>query len=343
MRLRRLFAPLALLLASSLAQAAVGVALVPMPGSEDPITVFYPSSSPARAVERGPFKFQLAEGGTPVRGNGRLIVVSHGSGGSPWTYTDLASRLVEAGFVVAAPLHDGDNWKDMGKVGPPTWRQRPHEVSRTVDAIAADARFASLLSLDKVGGYGMSAGGHTMLTLAGGRWSPSQLLKHCEAHLDDDFPTCVGLATRLRGNALDGLRKGISRMVLRWRLDDSNWYSHHDPRITAVIAEVPFAADFDMASLAKPKSTLGIVQAGQDQWLAPRYHSNQVIKACAGCEVVADVPTAGHGSFLSPPPARQYLSDTAWELLRDPPGFDRALVAPTHDKAVAFFRRQLLN
>lgn len=331
-----------LALAAGAAQAAVGVTQVPMPGSEDPITVFYPSSSPAERVSRKPFELMLALNGTPVRGNGRLIVVSHGSGGSPWTYTDLASRLVEAGFVVAAPLHDGNNWKDMSKVGPPSWKLRPLEMSRAVDALGQDPRLAPLLALDKVGAYGMSAGGHTALTLAGGRWSPSQLLKHCEAHLEEDFPTCVGLATQLRGNALDGVKKSIARMVLRWKLDDTAWYSHTDPRITAVVAEVPLAVDFDMASFTTPKTTLGIVQAGQDKWLAPRFHSGEVIRACPSCEVVADLPTAGHGSLLSPGPPKDYLSETAWELLRDPPGFDRALVAPAHERIASFFRKHLL-
>jgi len=54
--------------------------------------------------------------------------------------------------------------------------------------------------------YGMSAGGHTALTLAGGRWSPARFTKHCEAHIAEDFAACVGLATQLRGNFLEGRR-----------------------------------------------------------------------------------------------------------------------------------------
>ena len=76
--------------------------------------------------------------------------------------------------------------------------------------MARDGRFAPLLSLDRVGMYGMSAGGHTALVLAGGRWSPSVLLKHCEAHLAEDFQTCVGLAARLHGDFLDGVKKWVA-------------------------------------------------------------------------------------------------------------------------------------
>ena len=58
-------------------------------------------------------------------------------------------------------------------------QRRPHEVSRAIDAVAQDRRFAPLLVLDKVGMYGFSAGGHTALSLADGRWSPALFKQHC--------------------------------------------------------------------------------------------------------------------------------------------------------------------
>src|SRR5207244_1062238 len=83
-----------------------------------------------------------------------------------------------AGFVVAMPAHRGDNTKDSGTPGPESWKRRPAEISHAIDAVAQDARFARLLTLDKVGMYGMSAGGHTALSLAGGRWSPARFTQH---------------------------------------------------------------------------------------------------------------------------------------------------------------------
>ncbi|HXD39000.1 MAG TPA: dienelactone hydrolase [Ramlibacter sp.] len=323
-----------------LAYAGVGTTEIAGLEGNGPVTMFYPSSATATPLERGPFKLALALNGPVVQGNGRLVVLSHGSGGSPWVHSDLAQRLVEAGFVVAVPEHDGDNWHDASKRGPASWKRRPSEVSRAIDAVAQDSRFAPLLSLDRVGMYGMSAGGHTALTLAGGRWSPSALLKHCEAHLSDDFQTCVGAATRLRGNFLDAVKIGVAMPIIRHRLDDSAWYSHEDSRVQAIVAEVPFAADFDFQSLAHPRVPLGMVVLGQDQWLAPRFHAGAVLKTCTACEVLADVPLAGHGSLLSPQPTR--LGGIEGELLRDPPGFDRSIVPAAHAAIVGFFRRQLL-
>ena len=331
------------LLALGAAWAQAGVGLTTLPGREGdgPVTVFYPSSAADQPLQRGPYTLQVAEGGAPVRGNGRLVVISHGSGGAPWVHSDLARKLVEAGFTVAFPEHLGDSFRSMADVGPVSWRRRPGEVSRAIDSVAADPRFAAL-AFDKVGMYGMSAGGHTALAMAGGRWSPALLREHCEAHLEDDFATCVGLVTQLHGNFLDGLKKAVALRVIRHRLDNAGWYGHDDKRIQAVVAEVPFAVDFDMQSLANPRMPLGIVQAGQDRWLVPRFHSNAVLKACKTCTLVADVPGAGHGSMLSPPPPRENMSSVAADLLSDPPGFDRTQVPAVHARIAAFFGQHLL-
>lgn len=329
-------------LVAATAHAGLGTSTVPSLDGADPITVFYPTAAADRPTVRGPYTLPMAPDAPPARGNGRLVVISHGSGGGAWTYADLARQLVDAGFVVALPLHQGDNWKSARDAGPDSWKRRPAEVSRTIDAVAKDTRLAPLLALDKVGMYGMSAGGHTALALAGGRWSPSLMLRHCEAHLKDDFPSCVGLALQLDGGAFDGVKKAMAALVLRWKLDDAQWYSHEDRRIAAIVAEVPYAADFDFASLARPRVPLGIVQAGQDRWLAPRFHSNALLRACQGCELVADLPTAGHGSLLSPQPRMASLPDAARRLLQDPPGFDRALVPPAQARIVAFMRKHLV-
>ncbi len=125
-------------------------------------------------------------------------------------HSDLARALVAEGFVVAMPEHRGDNAGDKSRLGPASWKLRPLEVSHAIDAVAADRQLApQMASLDRVGMWGMSAGGHTALTLAGGRWSPARLREHCEAHLDDDFPTCVGPTLELTGSWLDGPKKTV--------------------------------------------------------------------------------------------------------------------------------------
>ncbi len=329
------------LLLAGLAQAATGLTELPGLTGDGPVTVFYPSSAQEQALKRGPFTLSLAWQGAPVRGNGRLLVISHGSGGNPWVHADLARTLVEAGFVVAFPQHRGDHSGQFTDPGPESWKLRPAEVSRAIDAVAQSPQFAPLLVLDKAGVYGGSAGGHTALTLAGGRWSPAGLRRHCEAHLADDFSSCVGFITRLRGNLLDGLKKAVALGVIRQRFDDNTWYSHQDPRIQAAVASVPYAADFDMASLATPRIALGLIEAGQDINQVPRFHIGAVRAVCASCTLIADLPGAGHGAMLSPlPPFKPGTIEA--ELLGDPPGFDRAVLPEVDRNISAFFRKHLL-
>lgn len=338
--LRLLAATLALTF-SGLTQATVGLAEIAATADDGPVTVYYPTSDSEQSVRRGPFTLQLAPQGRPVRGNGRLVVISHGSGGAPWVHADLARSLVGAGFVVAMPEHRADNYKDGSNPGPDSWTRRPAEVSRAIDSVGRDPRFAPLLQLDKVGVYGMSAGGHTALSMAGGRWSPGGFKRHCEANLQEDFQFCVGLFTQLTGGWADGIKKWAALAVIGHRFDDDSPRMHADPRVAAVVAGVPASADFDMASLVSPPVPPGLVTAQQDRWLIPRFHSDRVVQACKMCERIADLPTAGHGALLSPLPPG--LSGLVGDMLNDPPGFDRGQMAEVDRGITAFFARNLLR
>jgi hypothetical protein len=57
-----------------------------MPATQEagPVTVFYPASGEPKTIERGAFSLEVAEKAPPEPGNGRLVVVSHGSTASPW-------------------------------------------------------------------------------------------------------------------------------------------------------------------------------------------------------------------------------------------------------------------
>lgn len=321
------------------APAATGLTTLAATADDGPVTVYYPTTTPTRGLQRGPFHLAVTADAPPARGNGRLVVISHGSGGSPWVFADLAGALVEAGFVVALPEHRDDNWRADGRPGPDSWKLRPAEVSRAIDTLGRDPRFAPLLALDRVGVYGMSAGGHTALTLAGGRWSEAGFRRHCEENLADDFNACVGLATRLTGGAFDGLKQSVALGLIRLRFRDETPHQHTDPRVAAVVAAVPYAADFEMASFATPPVPLGLVTAGRDAWLVPRFHSDRVLAACGPCERIAELPEAGHGAYLAPLPPG--LTGLVGDLLNDPPGFDRAVLPAVDRRIAAFFVRHL--
>jgi predicted dienelactone hydrolase len=339
----------ALLLISLLVQgaapafASTGYTALAATAEDGPVTVFYPSAAPATDFDRGEFHFSFARDGAPSPGNGRLVIISHGSGGSPWVGVDLAESLVALGFVVAMPEHQGDNFKDTSDPGPDSWTKRPGEVSRAIDRVAADPRFHDALKVDRVGVYGISAGGHTALELAGGSWSPARFAQHCQqsTQLRADFNACVGLITALKGNLFDGIKLWLAEHAIRRRFSDDTARHARDPRIAVAVAAVPFAADFDMDSFAHLSVPVGLVVSTNDLWLAPRFNDLAVLAVCNTCSVIATLDPAGHGAMLSPHP--DHLTGLEANLLNDPPGFDRSQIPVVNQKVANYLAAQLLS
>lgn len=307
-------------------------------------TVFYPSSSQGQIKHIGPFELSLAKDGAITQGNGHLIVISHGSGGSPWVHTDLARILVQHGFTVVLPQHYKDNYRDQSDPGPASWRLRPLEVSKSIDLVASAPRFSSHLSFDSVGVFGGSAGGHTALSLAGGKWSAEGFRVHCQKHINEDFNSCVGFVTELHNNWFDQIKIWTALKVIDYRFSDPTLLEYSDPRIHAAIAMVPFAADFVPDSLSSPRIPLGLVIAEQDHNQIPTFHVKRILAACLPrCEIVMDLSNASHGAMLSPMPQWEAgsLED---KLLGDPPNFDRTGTIPELNQRIAvFFENHLLN
>lgn len=306
------------------------------------MTVFYPTLEIEKSVLLGPFHLSWAAEAEPHQGNGRLVVISHGSGGSPWVHTDLARSLVEHGFVVAIPQHVGDNYLDPSSPGPASWQRRPREVSQAIDRVAVHSKLSSLLRLDSVGVFGGSAGGHTALSLAGGEWSPSRFRDHCISHIEQDFSSCVGFTTLLHGNWLDGLKLWAAKLIIRRRFDDDTPHRYLDKRVRAVVAMVPFAADFSLDSLRTPVVPLGLVIADQDINQVPSFHAKAIQSVCEPrCEVLVHLTDGGHGAMLSPlPPFKPGSIED--RLLSDTPSFARAKAIPElHESVARFFLQKL--
>jgi hypothetical protein len=196
--------------------------------------------------------------------------------------------------------------------------------------------------LDAVGVFGGSAGGHTALTLAGGEWSEARFRDHCLQHIEEDFSSCVGFTTLLRGNWFDSVKLWAARLIIRWRFDDATPQRYTDRRVRVVVAMVPYAADFSADSLTDPVASLGLIIADRDVNQIPRFHVRAIQAACEPrCTVIAHLPDAGHGVMLSPLPPFE-IGSIAHYLLSDPPSFDRTATVPKVNAAIAtFFLREL--
>jgi predicted dienelactone hydrolase len=266
------------------------------------LTLVYPTDAVADAPGSGPFAIAVASNAVPARLNGRLIVMSHGTGGSALSDHDLARTFALAGFVVAQPEHRGDNWRDRADAGPVSFERRPQEVIAAIDALAKHPSFAAQLRLDKVGVHGMSAGGMTALTLAGAQWSMTSLATHCaESGLADANFCFFGLRTaEQRQQRAEGYRSQVSEVAPGARTE--TLIKLTDPRIAAISAMVPVASLLTAQSLASVALPVAIVRADADTMLLPRFHSDYALKHCSTCKAITTLAGAAHFDTLSPWP-----------------------------------------
>jgi predicted dienelactone hydrolase len=345
------------LLCAGLQTVQAQVGLTELQADSLPITLVYPTAEPSAELRRGSFLLKVAPGapllprtqGEPPR---KVVVLSHGTAGSPLSDHDLAATLARAGFVVAQPLHRGDNYLDASLAGPESWRLRPAEVTRTLDALAAHPTWGPQLSLERVGVHGMSAGGATALVMAGANWRVLDLVHHCQKYADEDPGFCFnGLADpsqqrarrelyeRARAvpevflpgtlTAVHGTRQGASGLP--------------DPRVAAVTVAVPVVALFTDENLKHIRVPVGVISAGCDSMLLPRFHSDRLLKHCLRCRTLSHLQGAGHMDLLGPWPA-DVAAAVANKQARGgwpEPGFDPVLRQAGFDAVAEFFRREL--
>jgi len=321
-----------------------------------PVTLVYPTDIPTQPHSIGAFQIDVALDAPARSGKHRLIVVSHGAGGSPVADHALAATLVRAGFVVAQPLHAGDNFQDSSQGGPVAFERRPREVSQVIDALTKDPQWSGRLALDKVGVHGMSAGGVTGLSLAGAQWRTLNLVRHCNAQAQADEAFCF-----------QGAKDGDLRTARQARFEKARWWPEFvlpaelktlqggrtpkkgqpdvrpDPRVAAVTLAVPLAAIFSPESLARIRIPVGVVSAQRDEVLVPRFHSAHLLTHCKACNLLADLPGAGHFDLPWPWPASVARDVAALQVRggQPVPGFDPRQREAAHARIAAFHRQHL--
>ena len=124
------------------------------------------------------------------RGNGRLVVISHGLWDSPQNFEAWANHLASHGYTVLLPEHPGSDAAQQhamlsGKAPPPgpeELKLRPRDVSALIDA-AAGGRLGLSTRVDtnNVLAIGHSWGATTVLQLAGATPSSQRLRRDCNS------------------------------------------------------------------------------------------------------------------------------------------------------------------
>src|SRR5262249_9838968 len=128
--------------------------------------IWYPSDAPASSQRLGAYAQTVAVGGAVAGRSLALVGMSHGTGGPVAGHYDTALALAEAGFVVAAVTHTGDNYRDQS--GFNRVENRPRHVKSLIDYMLSSWPHREALNLARIGMFGFSAGGFTALVAIGG-------------------------------------------------------------------------------------------------------------------------------------------------------------------------------
>jgi predicted dienelactone hydrolase len=294
-------------------------------GTEPPLTVgiWYPTNAPAIVHSLGNNTQRVAENALIEGHDLPLIVMSHGGGGWYDSHYDTALALAHAGFVAAAVSHAGDTFDDQTQVLQ-LWR-RPIQLRRLVDYMLAEWLGRNHLDKARIGAFGFSNGGFTVLVAAGGVPNLSEMAPYCRAHPDHDL--CQALKTA-------GVDLNLSVSV-----PANAWGS--DPRIKAVVIAAPaFGFTFGRAGLRGVRVPVQLWRAADDQHQPNPYYEEAVRANLPRSPEYHVVANAGHYDFLPPCDAR--LTRKAPALCASGPGFDRS---GFHEKfnaeVVRFFKAEL--
>ena len=299
------------------------------------VALFYPTAATQRTIPMGPFTLDVAIGSKPVDKVKALILLSHGVGGSELGHSQLAQALARNGYLVAALRHPGDNWQErtlLDKSPDRYFDERPRQVSRVMDAILADPAWKDRIASDsqgtRVGALGHSAGGYTVLALAGGRPDLSRLRKHC---LDDAKQDPIFCSMGRQGQATSPAPMPMPVPAQAPPLAD--------PRVRAVVAMSPVGVPFTAASLASVRTATLVYVAELDRFLVPRFHAGWVASHLPAANLQR-VANAWHFAFMDTPSMPILTPDG--DIAANPPGFDReAFLKQLAGELTVFFDKSL--
>jgi predicted dienelactone hydrolase len=274
------------------------------------VALYYPTQAPAKAIAMGPFTVRAAIQAPPDAKFKGLIILSHGTGGSELGHSSLAEALAQHGYLVAALRHPGDNWQDHSVWQRPPgafFIERPQQVSRVIDALLRDPEWKDRIATDvggpRIGAVGHSAGGYTVIALAGGQPDLSRIVEHCQSYRADD-PIFCGMGRTGQTPAQPAIP--IPPLA--------------DKRVRAVVAMAPAGVFFTADSLASIRISVAVYAAELDRWLVPRFHAEWIAKNIPGAEF-HEVHNAWHFAFMDTPSSP--IATLDGDAAADPPGFDR--------------------
>lgn len=245
-----------------------------------------------------------------------LVVFSHGRGGWFGAHRDTAEALADAGFVVAAISHSGDNPNDSSQSEAlSVWASRPAEIVRLIDFMLNDWKDKAAVDPARIGFFGYSKGGYTGLVVTGATLDFQRAASYCT----NDTPFCRQMRSR-----------------------DVPQNLAHDNRIKAAVLADPGP------NLAFTKETLSAIHIPLQVWRSELGAKDRGVDPVALARVANSLPgnpeihvvsAADHFAFLLCPPV---LARNLPRFCTDPAGFNRVAFHRDFDaKVVQFFRERL--
>ena len=294
-------------------------------GADKPmdVAIWYPTEAVAQRVDLGPFTLDIARGGA-VSGQGLpLIVISHGNGGSSLSHHDTAVALAQAGFVVAAVAHTGDNHADHNRET--SMMDRPRHISRVIDHMVMKWSGRDRIDVTRIGVFGHSSGGFTALAVVGGTADLGRIAPHCQQHPGDY--ACQLIARQPTAPA------AMAATVAP---------SGRDARVRAAVVVAPaLGFTFTHSSLAAVLVPVQLWRAEDDAVLPHPWYAEAVRAALPKPLEYHEVPKAGHFDFLAPCTPR--FATMAPPLCSSQHGFDRVAFHREFNAAVIGFFKISFN
>jgi predicted dienelactone hydrolase len=296
--------------------AGIQALSVPSDGSSPALSgaVWYPCALAPTTMKVGPFTLSATKD-CPITGTKLpLIVISHGRTGSFLAHRDSAQALADAGFVVAAISHPGDNAQDSSRSNElSVFVERPADIKRLIDYLLGSWSYSGAIDSDRIGLFGFSRGGYTGLVLAG-----------ANPRLRADVGMCAGQSSTI----CEDVRRGKVESPV------------HDRRVKALVIADPLSIFFTKTSFDQVHTP---IQLWISEFGGDRVTPESVAAVADELPVKADVrqvPKSQHFSFL--PPCPDELDRVAHEICTDPSGFDREVFHKEFNaEMVDFFRHTL--
>ena len=287
------------------------------------IGIWYPSQTTAQPVTMGPTTMSVAVNGAAQGKSLPLVVMSHGTGSSFLGHFDTAIALADAGFVVVAVTHTGDNYADQSRSV--DVMDRPRQISRVIDHMLSTWDGRATIDPARIGMFGFSAGGFTTLVSIGGIPDFSKVGPMCREYPGD---YACQLIAKSSGNIAVPLPTPAAPAA--------------DPRIKAAVVAAPaLGFTFSPDGLKNLKVPVQLWRADNDVLVPHPRYAEAVRLALPDTPDYHVVPNAGHFDFLVP--CSSALASLAPAICVSAVGFDRAAFHASFNAAVSSFFNKTLG